>query len=451
VNVIVVFSSKADVPGFLKSIEASGGSMRHRYENVLNGAALSVPATAVAGLSKNPNISRMEIDGIAKASETQPSPPSWGLDRIDQRTLPLSSSYTYPFSGSGVSAYVVDTGIRPSHVEFQTRVLPGFSSIADGNGSNDCNGHGTHVAGTIGGSSTGVAKSVSLIPVRVLDCTGSGSWSGIIAGLDWIAAHHTAGVPAVANMSLGGGASSTVDQAVANLTADGVLVVVAAGNSNADACGYSPARAASALTVGATTSTDARASYSNFGACLDLFAPGSSISSAYHTSDTAYSSLSGTSMASPHVAGSAAVVLSQTPSLTPAEVSSKILSASSSNLVSSAGTNSPNRLLFQDPQSTVVAPSIPTAPSNVLASAGKRSAKVSWTRGQDGGSPLTSQVINVYSKGVKITSLQVSASAVSATITNLTAGVAYRFSVSAANSVGSSPESSLSNEVIPRR
>lgn len=240
-------------------------------------------------------------------------------------------------------------------------MLPGAGFIGDGQGSNDCNGHGTHVAGTIGGSQWGVAKDVTLVPVRVLDCAGSGSWSGIIAGIDWVAAQ-TGLRPAVANLSLGGGKSSSVNAAVAAAVGKGVTMVVAAGNANADACNYSPASEPSALTVGATTSGDARASYSNFGSCLDLFAPGSSITSAWHTGQSAEQTISGTSMAAPHVAGVAALALAANPTSTPDMVTRFLLDNASLNKVGSAGTGSPNRLVFS------MAPGAPQAPATMVVS-----------------------------------------------------------------------------------
>lgn len=451
-QVLVTFTATADIPGLLRAVETSGGKVLRRYEHVLSGVALDLPEAALPGLLRNPNVVRVERDAVVSTTDTQPSPPSWGLDRVDQRALPLSGSYTYTENGSGVTVYVIDTGVRATHSELSGRVSAGYTSISDGRGTDDCNGHGTHVAGTVAGAEVGIAKAAAIVPVRVLDCTGSGTWSGVLAGLDWVASHHAAGVPAVANMSLGGGASSTIDAAVANLVNDGIVVAVAAGNANVDACTTSPARAASALTVGATTSTDARASYSNFGTCLDLFAPGSSIVSSWYTSDTSRSTLSGTSMAAPHVAGVAARILSSTPSATPDQVSAQLLSNTTTGAITSPGVGSPNRLLYADSQ--VVAPTpatAPTAPTSVSAVAGKRSAKITWVRGADGGSALTAQIVGVYMKGTKVASVSVSATASSVTLTRLKPGVAYRFSVSAVNAVGSSPESSLSNEVVPRR
>jgi subtilisin family serine protease len=283
----------------------------------------------------------------------------WGLDRIDQADRPLDTQYTFKTTGAGVHAFVVDTGIRADHVEFTGRVKPGFNAIADTNGTNDCNGHGTHVAGTLGGTTWGVAKGVTLIPVRVLDCAGSGAWSGVIAGIDYVA--NSTLRPAVANLSLGGSVSSAVDAAIAGAVASGVTVVVAAGNSNLDACNFSPAREPSAITVGATTSNDYRASYSNIGRCLDLYAPGTYITSAWNTDVAASKPLSGTSMASPHAAGVAALVLASNPSATPASVASFIISSATPNrLTTGDTTGSPNLLLYAQGGGAPVAPATKT-------------------------------------------------------------------------------------------
>jgi subtilisin family serine protease len=259
-------------------------------------------------------------------------------------------------------SYVVDTGIDATNVDFEKRVASGFTAILDGRGSADCNGHGTHVAGTIAGKQYGVAKASTLIPVRVLDCTGSGSYSTVISGLDWIAANHRAGDAAVVNMSLGGSASSTLDGAVKNLITKGIHVVVAAGNSNADACNYSPARVPDAITVGATTSSDARASYSNTGSCLDLFAPGSLITSAWLGS-TAIQTISGTSMAAPHAAGVVARFIALNSTLSPAQVAQSLRSSATPNTISSVGTSSPNRLLFSDVVIDLTAPVVDSSPT----------------------------------------------------------------------------------------
>ncbi|WP_052107836.1 S8 family peptidase [Aerolutibacter daejeonensis] len=313
------------------------------YGQVLRGFVARADDAALARLLADPRVEYVEEDGVVQASATQ-SGATWGIDRTDQRDLPLSTTYTYDTTASTVHAYIVDTGILGSHNDFGGRVSGGYTAISDGRGTTDCNGHGTHVAGTVAGSTWGIAKGAQLHPVRVLDCSGSGTNSGVIAGMDWVASNHVK--PAVANMSLGGGASTAVDDAVARMTNAGVTVVVAAGNDNSNACNYSPARAASAITVGSTTSTDARSSFSNYGSCLDIFGPGSSITSAWYTSTTATNTISGTSMASPHVAGVAALYLAVNPSATPTQVTTAIINAATPNKVTSPGTSSPNRLLY---------------------------------------------------------------------------------------------------------
>lgn len=317
------------------------GKLKHIYQNALNGFAVEMTPEDAEALSLDFRVKFVEEDGTVTADVTQSNPP-WGLDRIDQRNRPLSATYTYNFTGSGVRAYVIDTGIRTTHTQFGGRASNVFDAFG-GSGA-DCNGHGTHVAGTIGGSTYGVAKSSLPRGVRVLDCNGSGSNSGVIAGVDWVRTNFIA--PAVANMSLGGGASSALDTAVNNLSNAGVPIAVAAGNSNTNACNSSPARAANAITVGSTTTTDARSSFSNFGTCLDLFAPGSGILSSWFSSDTATATLSGTSMASPHVAGVAALYKQANPGASATTVRNAIVNGATTNVVTNAGTGSPNRLLY---------------------------------------------------------------------------------------------------------
>jgi subtilisin family serine protease len=321
----------------------NGSRVEHRYRTAIQGFAAALTDAALADLRSDPAVAYVEADQTVSLVATQ-SPATWGLDRIDQRNLPLSNSYTYNFTGAGVTAYIIDTGIRFAHSQFGGRAVSGFDAI-DGGAADDCHGHGTHVAGTVGGSTDGVAKNVSLVGVRVLNCQGSGTNSQVIAGIDWVTNNHQTGQPAVANMSLGGGASSAIDTAVNNSINDGVTYAIAAGNSNANACNSSPARVAAAITVGATTSGDARASFSNFGTCLDIFAPGQSITSAWHTSNTATNTISGTSMATPHVAGVAALALDET-SASPTAVRDRIVNTATPNVVSNAGSGSPNRLLY---------------------------------------------------------------------------------------------------------
>jgi subtilisin family serine protease len=317
------------------------GQLKQVYQHAINGFAVEMTPEQAEALSQDYRVLYVEEDGVVTADATQSNPP-WGLDRIDQRNLPLNAVYTFNWTGSGVRAYVIDTGIRTTHTQFGGRASNVFDAFG-GNGV-DCNGHGTHVAGTIGGSTYGVAKSALLRGVRVLNCSGSGTNSGVIAGVDWVTNNHIN--PAVANMSLGGGASSAVDTAVNNLANSGVPIAVAAGNSNTDACTSSPARAANAITVGSTTTTDARSSFSNFGVCLDIFAPGSGILSAWFSSDTATATLSGTSMASPHVAGVAALYKQFSPGASAATTRNAIVNGSTTNHVTNAGSGSPNRLLY---------------------------------------------------------------------------------------------------------
>ncbi len=346
---IVVLNDQAGDPhqATLALTFAFGGAARHVYSSAIKGFSVTMPEAAAIALSREPRVSYVEEDGEVSLVATQTNA-TWGLDRIDQRDLPLNTTYNFNFTGAGINAYIIDTGIRSTHADFGGRVNAGagFTAINDGRGTSDCNGHGTHVAGTVGGATWGVAKNVSLIPVRVLNCQGSGTTSGVIAGVDFVTSHHQAGTPAVANMSLGGSASSTIDTAVNNSINDGVTYVVAAGNSNANACNFSPSRVPNAITVGSTTTSDARSSFSNFGTCVDIFAPGSGITSAWSTSDTATNTISGTSMASPHVAGVAALVLHENPSASVSAVTSAIINNATLNKVTNAGTGSPNRLLF---------------------------------------------------------------------------------------------------------
>lgn len=320
----------------------------HVYRTALRGFSAEMSKAEAAELARDPRVAYVEQDAVVRAADTQ-SDATWGLDRIDQRDLPLSSTYTYDTTAAGVTAYIIDTGIRTGHDEFGGRASIGTDSVGDGQNGQDCNGHGTHVAGTVGGSTYGVAKEAELVGVRVLNCSGSGTTAGVVAGIDWVTAN--ADGPSVANMSLGGGASTTLDNAVERSIDAGVTYAIAAGNGNIfgwpqDACNYSPARVPGALTVGATDDTDRRASWSNYGTCLDLFAPGVGITSSWSDSDTAVNTISGTSMATPHTAGVAALYLQQHPSATPAQVGQAVVDNTTPGKVQDPRSGSPNRLLY---------------------------------------------------------------------------------------------------------
>lgn len=343
----------------LQNVILGGADVMYVYSSALSGFAARLDDKTIEELRQNPNVAYIEVNQVVSITNSQANA-TWGLDRIDQRNLPLNSIYNYDTTGSGVNAYIIDTGIRRTHNEFGGRAFAGFDAFSDGQNSNDCNGHGTHVAGTVGGAVYGVAKNVRLYAVRVLNCQGSGTTAGVVAGVDWVRNNRIN--PAVANMSLGGGASTTLDNAVNNSISAGVTYVVAAGNSNANACNYSPARVAAALTVGSTTSSDARSSFSNFGSCVNIFAPGSSITAAWHTSNTAINTISGTSMASPHVAGVAALYLEANPNASPTAVFNAIINGATTGVLSSIGSGSPNRLLYSRLTGSAPAPTATPAP-----------------------------------------------------------------------------------------
>jgi len=346
---IVVFKDGVrDVPGLARSLAgANGGTVRFTYQRALRGFAADLPDRAAAALARNPNVAYVEQDQVMHAFTTEANA-TWGIDRIDQHNLPLSTTYNYTNTGAGVTAYIIDTGIRFDHSEFGGRAVTGFDAVTSGGNAADCNGHGTHVSGTVGGATYGVAKGVSLVAVRVLGCNGSGSTSGVIAGIDWVTSHHQS--PAVANMSLGGSASTALDNAVKNSITSGVAYAIAAGNGNfigiaQDACKYSPARVAEAMTIGATDRNDKKASWSNYGNCVDWFAPGVSITSAWYTSGTATNTISGTSMATPHTTGVAALYLQTNPGASPQQVRDALYANTTKGVVTSSKTTN-NHLLF---------------------------------------------------------------------------------------------------------
>ncbi|MEP6905783.1 MAG: S8 family serine peptidase, partial [Gemmatimonadales bacterium] len=346
---IVVFKDDIqDVDGEAERIAAKHhGTVKYKYKAALKGLALELSDAEVAALRAEPSVAYVEQDQTMSISTIQAGA-TWGIDRIDQRAG-LSGTYTYNADGTGVTVYIIDTGINFTHSEYSARASTGIDEVTPGGTATDCNGHGSHVSGTVGGSTYGVAKNVKLVAVRVLDCSGSGSYSGVIAGIDWVTAHRVR--PAAANMSLGGGYSLALNTAVENSIISGVVYAIAAGNGNAfnipqDACNYSPASAPSAITIGATDNTDTYAYFSNYGTCVDLSAPGVNITSAWIGSATATNTISGTSMAAPHVAGAAALYLQGNPSATPQQVRDALVSNATANAIKSIGTNTPNLLLY---------------------------------------------------------------------------------------------------------
>ncbi|WP_418514549.1 S8 family peptidase [Deinococcus sp. RM] len=358
---IVVFSdgaaadlSSQSASGLITTLglDPQGVQVQQVYGAALNGFAAKLSTQNLAKLQADKRVKYIEQDARMHATATQTGA-TWGLDRIDQRNLPLDSSYTYGSTASGVKVYIIDTGINTAHTNFGGRAIWGTNTTGDGNNS-DCQGHGTHVAGTVGSATWGVAKGATLVAVKVLGCDGSGTNSGVIAGVNW-AVTNKGTAAAVANMSLGGGASQAVDDAVNSAASKNLIMAVAAGNENQNACNVSPARAASAITVGSTTNTDARSSFSNYGSCVDLFAPGSNITSTWIGSTTATNTISGTSMATPHVAGAAALLIAAGNS-TNSAVTSAMINNTTTNKVTGAGTGSPNRLLFTGSGGTTTPP-----------------------------------------------------------------------------------------------
>jgi PKD repeat protein len=320
-----------------------GGKITHKYKAALKGMALQLPDAAVNALRADPRVISIEQDQTVSISTTE-SGATWGIDRIDQRSLPLSGTYVYNADGTGVTVYIIDTGINFTHTEYAGRASTGIDEVTSGGTAADCNGHGSHVSGTVGGTTYGVAKNVKLVAVRVLNCSGSGTTSGVIAGIDWVTAHRV--LPAAANMSLGGGLSSALNTAVENSIAAGVVYAIAAGNSTADACSASPASAPSAITVGATDISDTFASFSNYGPCVDINAPGVNITSAWIGSTTATNTISGTSMATPHVAGAAALYLQANPAAAPTQVRDALVTNGTTGVIKSLPGSTTNTLLY---------------------------------------------------------------------------------------------------------
>ncbi|MBC6461619.1 S8 family peptidase [Actinomadura sp. HBU206391] len=343
-------ASRSAVGSNARSLTARhGGAVTQTFGSALRGFAVTSTDAQARRLAGDTRVAFVQRNLIHRATATQPNPPSWGLDRIDQRNLPLNQAYDYATTAAGVRAYVIDTGIRTTHSDFGGRASIGYDAVGDGQNGQDCNGHGTHVAGTVGGTGFGVAKGVDLVGVRVLNCQGSGTTAQVAAGIDWVTAN--AQKPAVANMSLGGGADTALDNAVVRSIGSGVSYAIAAGNGflglfPQNACSTSPARVPAAITVSVTNNTDTKASWGNYGTCVDLFAPGINITSAWNTNDTATNTISGTSMSTPHVAGAAALYLAGHPNATPQEVRDAIVNNATNGVVKSPGSGSPNKLLY---------------------------------------------------------------------------------------------------------
>jgi len=430
--------SAVDVPSIVaalsKAYSIPKDDILFTYTAALKGFAAKLSTTQAGMLQKDARVAYVEQDQIANAVAVQTNP-TWGLDRIDQLSLGLSNSYTYNYTGSGVDAYIIDTGIRTSHTDFGGRAVFGFNAVGGVNA--DSNGHGTHVAGTVGGTVLGVAKGARLIAVKVLNAAGSGTYAQIIAGVDYVTSNHTTN-PAVANMSLGGGASTALDAAVQNSIADGVTYCVAAGNSSANAVNYSPARVAQAITVGATSNTDGWASFSNFGSVVDVLAPGVNITSTWNTSNTAAAVLSGTSMASPHVAGCAALYLQQYPTATPATVHAAIVNTSSPNKISGVPTATVNALVNSLRAGS--GPAAPAAPALVSPANGAtnvtRRAPLSWSA--SAGSQRYDVQVSTSSTFSSITFGATGVTTTAVTTGTLSANTTYYWRVRASNAKGTS-------------
>jgi subtilisin family serine protease len=414
-----------------------------RYKHALKGFAGKLSAAVVEALRNDPRVAYIEQDQIAHMDATQINP-TWGLDRIDQRALPLDNSYTYNQSGAGVDVYCLDTGIRLTHVDFGGRAVTGYDAITPGGTAADGNGHGTHTAGTIGGATYGVAKAVRLIAVCVLDSTGQGTYAQVIAGVDWVTGDHTT-TPAVANMSLGGPLDAALDQAVRNSIADGVTYCVSAGNSSADASTQSPADVGEALTVGATNSSDAFAYFSNFGSIVDVQAPGVNVTSDYYTSNTATTTMSGTSMAAPHVAGAAALYLEANPTATPAAVHDAIIGNATTGVITGLPMGTANRLLYSIISTTppvVPAPPVLSSPANG-ATGVTLPVALSWNASFG----ATSYRVQVSTSSAFTTTVYDHAgiSSTSVSVSGLAPSTLYYWRVNATNAAGTSNWSTVRN------
>ena len=430
-------------------VKATGGQVKNVYQQVYPGFSAILTAGQVQDIEANPRVVSVIADQAVHSTTTQ-SDPTWGLDRIDQRPTTGDGTYSYDTTGSVVTAYVVDTGIRLTHSQFGARAVSGYDFVDYDDDASDCQGHGTHVSGTIGGSTYGVAKGVTLVGVRVLDCEGSGMATDVIAGIDWVAENRSG--PSVLNMSLGGGAYAPLDAAVAAATKAGVTVVVAAGNSNKDACNQSPARAPSAITVAASDDTDTRAYFSNWGSCVDLFGPGVDVLSASNDGDNAAEYMSGTSMASPHVAGIVARYQQSHPTASPAQVTSALLATATPGVIDDP-VGSPNVLAY----AAAVAPAVQLPGTTVIkkASSGSKSDKVisvtgRWAKPTTGGA-VTGYTVTATRKSNGTTkTVVVSSTSRSKKISGLKKNAKYVIRVYATNEAGSGLSSKASKTVTAR-
>jgi len=438
---IVVFNDdvpESEIDGESEKMCGSSNSKKERtFKHAIKGFTGRLTAAAIEEFRRNPRVKYIEQNQVVKIVATQ-NGPTWGIDRIDQANLPLSTTYTYNTNGSTVDAYIFDTGVRSDHTEFGGRVVGGFSAVSTEPTPEDGNGHGTHVAGTVGGTVYGVAKGVTIIPVKVLAANGSGTNTGVIAGLDWAVAHHNSR-PAVGNMSLGGGISTALDDAVRRCVTDGIVMAVAAGNSNLDASTASPARVQQAITVGSTTNTDAKSSFSNYGSIVDIHAPGSLITSSWYTSSTALNTISGTSMATPHVAGAAALYLEYAPGSTPAQVESALKQFSAVGRITGLPSGTVNNLL-QINFGTVPPlplPSVPTlsSPANAATNV-STSPTLSWVAATAATTyNLQVSTSNTFTTNiVDLTGLTTTSRAISGLANSTT----YYWRVSSTNSTGTS-------------
>ena len=447
---IVVFKddvAEEEIDGESERMCGNTSAKKERtFKHAVKGFSGRLTAAAIDEFRRNPKVKYIEQNQVVTLVATTQPGATWGLDRIDQANLPLSTNYTYNTTGSTITAYIFDTGVRSDHVEFGGRVTGGFSAITAEPTPEDGNGHGTHVAGTVGGTTYGVAKAVKLVPVKVLSAAGSGTNAGVIAGLDWAVADHIAGVPAVGNMSLGGGISTATDDAVRRCITDGIVMAVAAGNSNVNASNSSPARVAEAITVGSTTSLDARSSFSNYGSIVDIFAPGSSITSAWYTSSTVLNTISGTSMASPHVAGAAALYLEYAPGSTTAQVEAGLKNSAARGRISGIPTGTTDALLQINFGTTpsLPAPSVPTlsSPANVATNVAI-APTLSWAASTGAATyNLEYSTSSTFASGV------VAASGITTTsraISGLANSTTYYWRVSATNTTGTSAWSAVSS------